>query len=314
MHFSNPFDITTGSPVVHTSQRPIAAFATDSLIDAIDNDNTVIAITAGTKYATDLDRVADAHPINCIDPGMSEQHAVSMAVGMTLQNYYPVLNYQSTFMQRAYDQLIHDVAYTNKPIMVLLSRSGFAGYDNPTHHGIYDFSYLKGIPNIRIIYPANVTRLSEIVSNEVREKKGPVIICYPYGFEDEFDFDPNKELMQGSKLLLTTGNLAGAYQKYKLELNIKNVDIFAIEEISPLDGKTLSNLLSRYSNVLSVEESVEKGGLNESLASLIISSNLKLKFEYAALDNIFYPGGSTRELRTLAGISPEHIFTKLQGM
>lgn len=312
MHFSNPFEIETGQALQQSNAKPIASYATDSLLDAIKDDKSIVAITAGTKYATDLDRVAKEFPQNCIDPGMSEQHAVSMAVGMTLKNYYPILNYQSTFMQRAYDQLIHDVAYTNRPLMILLARSGFAGYDNPTHHGIYDFSYLKGIPNLRIIYPANCIRLSNIISNEIKKKSGPVIICYPYGFEDEFDFE--QQNMSGSRLLITTGNLAGYYKKYQKEKNIGDIDIFALEQISPIDIEAMELLLSKYKSVLLAEESVHRGGLAESLASIIVHNDLKIKFDNISLKNAFYPGGTSDELRGLAGLTPEIVFEKLQGL
>lgn len=187
MHYSNSFDIETGKPKVMNPERPIASFATEAIIKCMANDEKIISLTAGTKYATDLDRVYDYFPERTLDPGMSEQHLISLGVGMTLKNFYPILNYQSTFLQRGYDQLMHDVAYTNRPIMILSSRSGFAGYDNPTHHGVYDLSYLKALPNIRIFYPMNCQRLTEVIEEEIANRTGPVIICYPYGFQNEFD-------------------------------------------------------------------------------------------------------------------------------
>ena len=134
----------------------MSTFATDAIISAMQADRSIIAMTAGTKYATDLDRLYTEFPNRTLDPGMSEQHLISMAVGATLNKHYPVLNYQSTFLQRGYDQLMHDVSFTNKPLMILASRSGFAGYDNPTHHGIYDLSYLKHCQILELFIPQTV--------------------------------------------------------------------------------------------------------------------------------------------------------------
>ena len=311
MHYSNPFDLKTGEPIDKSNSRQVATFATEAIITAMNTDDSIFAMTAGTKYATDLDRLHSAFPTRTLDPGMSEQHLISMAVGATLNGHYPILNYQSTFLQRGYDQLMHDAAFTNKPLMILASRSGFAGYDNPTHHGIYDLSYLKALPNFRIIYPANCDRLTEIVSFELAKKTGPVIICYPYGFETEYCFDQRIEPDSAETLIITTGNLASEYQKYRIAHDIHNVKILALEKLSPLDETIILKQMQHLNRVVVVEESVKRGGLGESIASIIIDKSLNFEFKTIALDNKFYPGGTSEELRDYAAISAPKVFSSL---
>ncbi len=311
MHFSNPFDLQTGEPLEKPSSRQVSTFATDAIISTMQSDDSIIAMTAGTKYATDLDRLHTEFPNRTLDPGMSEQHLISMAVGTTLNEHYPVLNYQSTFLQRGYDQLMHDVAFTNKPLMVLASRSGFAGYDNPTHHGIYDLSYLKALPNFRIIYPANCERLREIVKTELSNKAGPLIICYPYGFETEYCFNPQLEPENAKTLILTTGNLASEYQDYRIEHSINTVKISALEQLSPLDKRDIVCQIQKTDRLVVVEEAVKRGGLGESIASIILEESVDCEFVSLALDNQFYPGGTSQELRNYANISASKVFNSL---
>ena len=311
MHFSNPFDLQTGEPLEKPSSRQVSTFATDAIISAMSSDDTIIAMTAGTKYATDLDRLHKEFPNRTLDPGMSEQHLISMAVGTTLNDYYPVLNYQSTFLQRGYDQLMHDVAFTNNPLMVLASRSGFAGYDNPTHHGIYDLAYLKALPNFRIIYPANCERLREIVKNELKSKLGPLIICYPYGFETEYCFKPQFEPDNAKTLIITTGNLAAEYQGYRIKHSINTVKISALEQLSPLDKSDIISQIKNIDRVVVVEEAVKRGGLGESIALVLLEESVRCDFVSIALDNQFYPGGTSQELRNYAHISASNVFNTL---
>lgn len=311
MHFSNPFNVRTGEQLDRPTARQVSTFATEAMIEAMKSDDSILAMTAGTKYATDLDRLHSEFPKRTLDPGMSEQHLISMAVGTTLNGHYPVLNYQSTFLQRGYDQLMHDVAFTNKPLMILASRSGFAGYDNPTHHGIYDLSYLKALPNFRIVYPANCGRLREIVSSELAKKSGPLIVCYPYGFETEYCFNPNLEPKTAETLILTTGNLASEYQEFRITNSIQRVRISALEELSPLDEVKVLDQLQRHDRVVIVEEAVKRGGLGESIAALILENNINCEFITIALENKFYPGGTSQELRDYADISAPKVFRSI---
>ena len=311
MHFSNPFDVQTGEPLEKSKSRQVSTFATDAIISAMQADRSIIAMTAGTKYATDLDRLYTEFPNRTLDPGMSEQHLISMAVGATLNKHYPVLNYQSTFLQRGYDQLMHDVSFTNKPLMILASRSGFAGYDNPTHHGIYDLSYLKALPNFRIIYPANCDRLREIVKIELTAKAGPLIILYPYGFETDYRFNTQLEPSNSEILILTTGNLASEYQDYRITNSINNVKISVVEQLSPLDKNDVITQIKNTGRVLVAEEAVKRGGLGESIASIIVEEGLDCEFASIALDNDFYPGGTSVELRNYGNISAAKVFSSL---
>src|SRR5258708_22641637 len=150
-------------------------------------DERIVAITPSTLYATGLQPMFKKFPDRCFDPGMEEQHAMTMTVGFALERYKPVVAFQSTFIQRAFDQLVHDVCFGNLPTLILSTRSGFAGYDNATHHGIYDFAYWRGLPNLRVMYPKDRYEVERMVRDQLRDLKGPTIIGMPYGPVDEFD-------------------------------------------------------------------------------------------------------------------------------
>ena len=130
MHYSFPFKISTGELIDIQHGKPYQSFAADAISDSMEKDKNIYAITPSTLYATDLQKVFDKFPDRCFDPGMQEQHALSMAAGIARSGGYPVVFYQSTFLQRAYDQLIHDVCFSNNNVLILAVRSGFAGYDN----------------------------------------------------------------------------------------------------------------------------------------------------------------------------------------
>jgi len=159
--------------------------------EEMERDDRIVAITPSTLYATGLLPVFKKFPDRCFDPGMEEQHAMTMTVGFALEGCKPVVAFQSTFMQRAFDQLVHDVCFGALPTLILSVRSGFAGYDSPTHHGLYDFASWRGLPNLRVMYPKDRYEVERMVRDALRDLQGPTIIAMPYGPVD--DWDPSGE-------------------------------------------------------------------------------------------------------------------------
>ena len=314
MHFSMPFDPGNGQLRTVPDGRQVQTFATDALIEMMAEDNKIVAITPSTKYATDMDRVAEQFPERCFDPGMSEQHALSMAAGMIVAGAYPVVLFQSTFMQRAFDQLVHDIAFANNNILIMASRSGFAGYDNATHHGILDLAYLKAIPNIEVIYPKNSRRLYEVVKDKLSNPTGPVVVLFPYGFEEDYNTELNEQNNTSSELgILAMGNVLGKATEISNILASDGIDsnLHCFEAIKPFPDDDLEIIASRYKYFVSIEEGVAPGGINESVAKVLVGKP-RPAYKYFALPCKFFPGGNNEELSELSGLDTSSIVKQIK--
>jgi 1-deoxy-D-xylulose-5-phosphate synthase len=181
MHFSMSFDPATGAGASATvTGRTFATAASETLGMILANDPDVVVLTPGTPYASALESLLLKYPTRVLDVGMAEQHGVSMAAGLALGGKKPVVCFQSTFMQRAYDQILHDVCSQNLPVTFLCVRSGFAGYDGPTHHGLWDIPILRGFPNLALYYAANTNDMSDILVERLGEPCGPLALLMPY--------------------------------------------------------------------------------------------------------------------------------------
>ena len=181
MHFSMPFDPVTGAGASSTiAGRTYATGAAETLTNLMASDNDIVVLTPGTPYASGLESLFAQYPERVLDVGMAEQHAVSMAAGLAVGGKKSVVCMQSTFMQRAYDQIVHDVCYMDLPVTFLCVRSGFAGFDSPTHHGLYDIPILTSFPNLRVHYAMDTQDLTEVLTQQLGTPTGPLALLMPY--------------------------------------------------------------------------------------------------------------------------------------
>ncbi|QWC98975.1 1-deoxy-D-xylulose-5-phosphate synthase [Polynucleobacter paneuropaeus] len=324
MHFSFPFDSETGVSTAAAPTQSYQDIAALAIEECMQNDPEIVAITPSTLYATGLSKVFSRFPDRCFDPGMEEQHAVSMATGMALAGNHPVLFYQSTFLQRAFDQLIHDVCFSNQNILILTVRSGFAGYDNPTHHGIYDFSYLRCLPNIRIFYPRDAAELYEMTVLALTELKGPVLIHMPYGPVLEGDLlrgmtaiqmsEPELILDGNDALIIAVGNKVAACAEACeiLQNSGIKVGLVNIRQLKPLPQSELLKLMSSVNRVITVEEGVLEGGFGSAISSFMHDNNLVADLLQIGLPCIFVEPGSNEELSIKYGLDSASIAKKIR--
>lgn len=323
MHFSFPFNPETGAstlPAPVQSYQDVAALAVG---DCMEKDSTVMAITPSTLYATGLAGVFNRFPQRCFDPGMEEQHAVSMAVGMALSGSHPVLFYQSTFLQRAFDQLIHDVCFANQDILILTVRSGFAGYDNPTHHGIYDFSYLRCLPNMQIFYPKDARELYEMTTLSLTKLKGPVMIHMPYGPAPKQDIVRDQatlaircpELICSGKdgMIVAVGNKISSCEAVVVLMKDLGMSygLINIRQLKPLPEIELLQLLGDVSHVVTVEEGILEGGFGSAISSLMHQHGLHAELLQIGLPCTFIEAGSNDELSAKYGLDPAGIVKQI---
>jgi 1-deoxy-D-xylulose-5-phosphate synthase len=320
MHFSFPFDVKTGAMKLSAPSLSYQDIAAMAIGDCMEENSKITAITPSTLYATGLADIFALYPDRCFDPGMEEQHAVTMAVGMALSGMRPVLFYQSTFLQRAFDQIIHDVCFSNQDILILAVRSGFAGYDNPTHHGIYDLTYLRGLPNLRIYYPRNSKELYEITTLGLTKKLGPTLVLMPYGNAEPQDFTRKEqvslnietpELLLSGKdgIILSVGNKVSSCKEAVDLLSKNNLSygLVNLRQIKPLAENELLKLIDSVDHVVTVEEGVLEGGVGASVSALMHRHRIAADLTMIGLPCSFIEAGSNEELCSKYGLDAEGI-------
>jgi 1-deoxy-D-xylulose-5-phosphate synthase len=325
MHFSFPYDPQSGKGregFAYTGYPDVAAAV---IGEEMERDERIVAITPSTLYATGLQPVFKKFPDRCFDPGMEEQHAMTMTVGFALERYKPVVAFQSTFIQRAFDQLVHDVCFGNLPTLILSARSGFAGYDNPTHHGIYDFAYWRGLPNLRVMYPKDRYEVERMVRDQLRDLKGPTIIGMPYGPVDEFDpsvkdepasqFARPQTVLTGSDMtIVAVGHKFKVARDAAERLRQKGIDcgLVNLRYLKPLPEEALAEILSRALRVVTIEEGVLDGGVGSAIAAFAADRRLKCEMLRIGLPCAFVQPGSQDELCKLHGLDVDGVLKKIR--
>lgn len=327
LHFSMPFDADSGSGI---SATPIGesyqAIVGNSLSEFMTRSEDIYALTPATPYASGIEELMKKFPNKAIDVGMAEQHAVGMAAGLAIKGKKVFACFQATFMQRAIDQIFHDICFPNIPITIVSARSGFSGYDGPTHHGIYDFGFLRTLPNIEIFYAGTKRDLKAILEERYRNAKRPMIILHPYELISPLQekFLPQKispinkmELIEGGAdgIIIALGNkLVDAVDLKKMIFEKKklNFAVYNLRWINPLPTKDLKKLLSKYNKVITLEESVRNGGIGVAINEFVRSEKIDCDIYVSAISNKFLPAGDKQELSEVAEIDVKSIFKKLE--
>ena len=325
MHFSFPFDPQSGKGrdgSAYTGYQDVAAAV---IGEEMARDERIVAITPSTLYATGLQPVFKKFPDRCFDPGMEEQHAMTMTVGFALERYKPVVAFQSTFIQRAFDQLVHDVCFGNLPTLILSTRSGFAGYDNATHHGIYDFAYWRGLPNLRVMYPKDRYEVERMVRDQLRDLNGPTIIAMPYGPVDLFDpavteepasqFARPQTVLNGKDMtIVAVGHKFKVARDAAEQLEKRGIDcgLVNLRYLKPLPEGALAEILARAPRVVTIEEGVLDGGVGGAIAAFAADRRIKCDILRIGLPCAFVEPGSQDELCRLHGLDIDGVLKKIR--
>ncbi len=326
LHFSMPFDVETGAGISATlTGETYQGIVGDVLAELMRESDDVYAISPATPYASGIESLMKEFPDRAIDVGMAEQHAVGMAVGLAMRGKQVFSCFQSTFMQRAMDQLFHDLCYTGLPITVVVSRSGFAGFDGPTHHGIYDFGYLRVLPDLKIFYAGTKRDLRAILEQRARHADGPLIVLHPYETVpvDEDDYLPTEmapidkpELIDEGDdgLIIAMGNrLQNARELKRRIRSEKDLDfsVVNLRWLKPLPETELLRLLKGKARIVTLEESVKEGGMGMAINQLVRDCRLECDVLVSAISSGFLPAGDKAELSLLAGIDTSAIMQRL---
>lgn len=285
-------------------------------------DPKLIAITAAMTSGTGLTAFAETFPERFYDVGIAEQHAVCFAAGMAAGGAHPVCAIYSTFLQRAYDQIIHDVALQKLPVIFCIDRAGLVGEDGPTHHGSFDLTYLRAVPNMTIAAPADGDELEKMLDYVVDNRFGPVAIRYPRGavpyavgtHPSRFEWGRWEVLSSGSELaIIATGSMVAPCRKVieKLAASGINATLINGRFVKPLDTEMLSETAERFEKIVTVEENTVNGGFGSAVMEYLIESGYRGRVLRLGIPDRFVQHGSRPLLLKEVGLDEEGIFRSI---
>ena len=309
-HATASFDIETGK-LKKEKKSDYSKIFGEKLVDMAKKDKRIVAITASMKDGTGLTKFAKEFPERFFDIGIAEQHAITMAAGMAKEGMIPFVPIYSSFYQRAYDQVIHDVAIQNLPVIMCVDRAGVVGADGETHQGTLDMSFFRLVPNLTIMAPKDFKELEEMMEFAVTLNK-PVVIRYPRGGEDEnIKFEKHEEIKLGKAEILKEGQdvsiiAIGKRVAKAMEMaeNYKeegiNAEVINARFLKPLDIDTIKKSIEKTKKVLTLEDGTKINGLGTAVQELIVEENLQnVEFQKYAWPDEFIKHGKVEELENV---------------
>jgi 1-deoxy-D-xylulose-5-phosphate synthase len=285
-----------------------------TLVELATENKNIVGITPAMPTGSSLKFMMEAFPKRAFDVGIAEQHAVTLAAGMATQGLVPFCAIYSTFLQRAYDQVIHDVALQNLPVIFCLDRAGLVGQDGATHHGVFDIAYLRCIPNLIIIAPRNEIELRNIMYTAQQGLEHPIAIRYPRGrgkilnWKQDFEtitIGTGVQLQEGQKIaVLSVGAIANNVQNAIENLEIAHFDM---RFIKPLDERLLKAIFKNYSTIVTVENGTIRGGFGSAVLEFAAQHNFKNTIYIKGIPDEFIEHGTTKELQKQLGLDDDAL-------
>jgi len=315
-HGVSPFDVGSGMPLRQAGDNFSAVFGR-TLCRLAREDRRVCAITAAMRSGTGLDEFSGEFPERFFDTGIAEGHAVAMAGGMAKQGAIPVFAVYSTFLQRSYDMLMHDVALQHLHTVFAVDRAGLVGEDGETHHGILDVAYLDSIPGMTVLAPASFAELERMLEQAVLDCDGPVAVRFPRGGEGTYreDSGPANEvvLREGSHITLVSyGILINRVLEAAqlLEQQGIHAEIVKLNTITPVDGELVCRSVKKTGALLVAEDCVEAGSVGQRLAALLARQQIPGKISLVNSGRGFVTHGNIALLEQELGLDPESLCRK----
>ncbi|MEW6586752.1 MAG: 1-deoxy-D-xylulose-5-phosphate synthase [Nitrospirota bacterium] len=324
-HGIGPFKLETGSPILGGRLTYSDVFGR-TITELAEKDERIVAVSAAMKEGTGLDIFARRFPGRFYDVGIAEQHAVTFAAGLATQGIKPVVAIYSTFLQRAYDQIIHDICLQNLPVVFAIDRCGIVGEDGPTHQGVFDISYLRHIPNIVVMEPKDDVEFRTMLEIAVNHR-GPVAVRYPRGKIPAPVFCGSEiitrvpvpfkigegEILRGGKdvAVLALGNSVYAALAAAVRLEKDDVDVMVVNArfIKPVDRKLISVVASLVPKILTVEENVLQGGFGSAVLEFFNELEVnQVRVRRLGIPDVFIEHGRQPELRKKYGLDEEGIY------
>lgn len=311
-HATGPFNLETGKSKKEKKKDYSKIFG-EKLVELAKQNGKIVAITASMKDGTGLAQFAKEFPERFFDIGIAEQHAVGLAAGMAKEGTIPVVPIYASFYQRAYDQVIHDVAMQNLPVVLCVDRAGVVGADGETHQGTLDMAFFRIVPNLTIMAPKNFKELEEMLEFAVNLNK-PVVIRYPRGGEDDYKMEKQEKLELGKAEILKEGKeitiigigktVARAMKMAEsLKEKGKSVEVINARFLKPLDKETIKESIEKTKNVVTIEDGTIINGLATAIKELIVDEKLKdIVVKNYAYPDEYIKHGSVEELEKIYGM------------
>ena len=327
-HAPGKFDASTGELIAksqHSEPPKYQDVFGETIVELALENKKIIGITPAMPTGSSLKYMMDKIPERAFDVGIAEQHAVTLAAGMATQGLIPFCNIYSTFLQRAYDQIIHDVALQNLPVIFCLDRAGLVGEDGATHHGVFDISYLNCIPNLVIFSPRNAIELRNIMYTVQLGIDFPIAIRYPRGrgyildwkqpFE-KIEIGKGECLKTGKKIaILSVGTIANTVQDAIVTSN-RNEDIghYDLRFVKPLDENLLHTIFSNYEAIITIEEGSKIGGFGSSILNFANSNSYKKPISILGIEDQFVEHGTIDQLNELQKLDEASINKEIENL
>jgi 1-deoxy-D-xylulose-5-phosphate synthase len=312
-HGLGPYDPETGE-TKSAGAKPYAEVFAETMVKLADRDDKVVAITAAMPNGTALDLFRPHHPKRYFDVGIAEEHAVIFAAGMATQGLHPFCAIYSTFLQRAYDPIIHDVCLQNLPVVFCMDRAGLSGDDGPTHHGLFDISYLRGVPNIIVMAPKDEDELADMLQTAL-EHEGPSAVRYPRGAGPgvivkevpvALPIGKAEVLQEGSEVAIWgLGALVPMASEFHSQLEREGYSAALVNArfAKPLDTELLEDYARRVGLIVTFEDHVLMGGFGSAVLEYLSSKNLRVPVVRIGWPDAFIEHGKVDQLREKYGLS-----------
>lgn len=321
-HGISPFDVKSGNTLSKGGGKTYSEVFSDSICTIAKNDKKVAAITAAMPDGTGLTKFSKWFPERFYDVGIAEEHAVTFSAGLAAGGLKPVFAVYSSFLQRAYDQILHDVCIQQLHVVFAIDRAGLVGSDGETHQGIFDLSFLRSIPNMTMFAPKNAWELEEGLKFALEDFYGPISIRYPRG-EAVTDYEEFKapivygksEVMyiESDIALFAVGTMVQTADTVRKGLKEKgfNVSLINARFVKPIDEEMIRQLSSNHSVLVTLEENVQKGGFGEGVCEYVNDEQLDIKVLNISLPDDYVEHGSVSILKAEEGIDAESVMEKI---
>lgn len=315
-HGVSPFDLESGESYIPSKKTYSKVFG-DTMLELAEKDRNIVAITAAMPDGTGLKEFAQKYSNRFFDVGIAEEHATTLAAGMASAGLRPVFAVYSTFLQRAFDQVIHDVCIQNLPVVFAIDRAGIVGDDGETHQGVFDLSYLCAVPNMVVLAPKHLEELS-IMLKWALKQNGPVAIRYPRGSDccedvtavKEIKYGKWEKIINGEKVaIIAVGKMVQHAMIARKELIKKGINptIIGATFVKPIDTEMLKELVGEGYRIVTIEDNVKNGGFGSYVLMELNKLNFKSKFKCLGFDDSFVPHGDVNLLYKDAGLDAEAI-------
>ena len=320
-HGVSPFDVETGNVLEQKKADTYTDIFADIMCDLGEKEPKLVAITAAMKDGTGLVKFQERYPDRFFDVGIAEQHAVTFAAGLAAAGMKPVFAVYSSFLQRGYDQIVHDVCTQNLPVVFAIDRAGIVGNDGETHQGVYDIAYLNHIPNMTILAPKNRQEFAEMMTFAVNHN-GPVAIRYPRGnvydglqaFQAPITYGKSEVIAKEQGIaIFGSGHMMETAEQVWKTLKTKGYACSLINSrfVKPIDTDILDEMSEDHKLFVTIEEAAISGGYGANVMKYVSEQNMAVKVLNLGVPDIFVEHGNISQLRKLIGLDSESIVEKI---